>query len=103
MFDCFILTSKVEGLPNVIIEAQFCGLPVLTTDAGGAKECFIEGETGFLSKSDSIESLALNLKNILSNKKFLKNAKKKSRKFAMESFGEDTWSKKINQLYAGGR
>ena len=103
MFDCFILTSKVEGLPNVIIEAQFCGVPVLTTDAGGAKECIIEGETGFLSKSDSIESLALNLKNILSNKKFLKNAKKKSRKFAMESFGEDTWSKKINQLYSGGR
>ena len=103
MFDCFILTSKVEGLPNVIIEAQFCGVPVLTTDAGGAKECIIEGETGFLSNSDSIEELSLNLKNMLSDRKFLKNAKKKSKKFAKESFGEDTWANKINQLYAGGK
>ena len=31
-FDCFLLTSKVEGLPNVVIEAQSCGIPVLSTN-----------------------------------------------------------------------
>ena len=101
IFDCFILTSKVEGLPNVLIEAQFCGVPVLTTDAGGAKECIIEGETGYLSNTDSIEDLSTKLRNILNDKKFLKSSKNKSKNFAKESFGEDTWSNKINELYAG--
>ena len=99
MFDCFILTSKVEGLPNVIIEAQFCGIPVLTTDAGGAKECFLEGETGYLSESDSVGSISEKLISILSDKKFLNDSKQKSIEFAKEAFGEDTWAKKINELY----
>ena len=36
-FDVFLLTSSVEGLPNVLIEAQLFGVPVLTTDSGGSK------------------------------------------------------------------
>ena len=59
-FDCLVLTSRVEGLPNVIIEAQFSGLPVLTTNAGGAVECIIEGETGILSETDSLKFLQKN-------------------------------------------
>ena len=35
-FDVFLMTSSVEGLPNVLIEAQAMGVPVVTTDVGGA-------------------------------------------------------------------
>jgi len=47
-FDVFLLTSKYEGLPNVLIEAQLLGIPVVATNAGGSAETFIPGETGFL-------------------------------------------------------
>jgi glycosyltransferase involved in cell wall biosynthesis len=46
--DLFFLTSKVEGLPNVLIEAQGFGVPVISTDAGGSRETFIDGVTGSL-------------------------------------------------------
>ena len=46
--DAMVLMSLYEGLPNVLIEAQYMGVPVVSTPAGGAKECFIEGETGYI-------------------------------------------------------
>lgn len=44
--DVLVLMSSFEGLPNVLIEAQYMGVPVVSTPAGGASECFIEGVTG---------------------------------------------------------
>ena len=47
-FDCFLLLSRFEGLPNVLIESQSSGVPVFTTHAGGAAETVLEGKTGFV-------------------------------------------------------
>lgn len=45
-FDVIVSMSKFEGLPNVLIEAQFMGVPVVSTNAGGSVETFLEGQTG---------------------------------------------------------
>lgn len=47
-FDTLLLTSLSEGLPNVCLEAQALGIPVVTSDVGGSGETFINGITGFL-------------------------------------------------------
>jgi len=44
--DALVLLSRYEGLPNVLIEAQYMGVRVVTTPAGGAAECLIDGVTG---------------------------------------------------------
>ncbi len=43
-----VLSSKVEGLPNAIIEYMAAGLPVVATKVGGNPELVIQGETGLL-------------------------------------------------------
>ncbi|CAB3662437.1 glycosyltransferase [Achromobacter pestifer] len=48
--DASVLLSRYEGLPNVLIEAQLLGVPVVSTPAGGAGECFVENVTGHLLK-----------------------------------------------------
>lgn len=44
--DYFVLSSKYEGLPTVVIEAMACEVFVISTDCGGSKE--IMGATGML-------------------------------------------------------
>ncbi len=101
-FDCFLLTSKVEGLPNVIIEAQSRGVSVVSTDVGGAKECLLEGETGFISQNGYPDSLAKLVLDILSDEEFRNRTSEKSPKFVIDKFGEKTWSRNMNKLYSGG-
>jgi glycosyltransferase involved in cell wall biosynthesis len=100
-FDCFLLTSKVEGLPNVIIEAQSCGVPVVATNVGGSRECFVEGETGLLALNGTPEEIGNLLTQVLTDKKFRKNASAMAPKFADAKFGQKAYANSINNLYSG--
>jgi glycosyltransferase involved in cell wall biosynthesis len=51
--DVLMLLSAHEGLPNALIEAQLAGVPVVTTDAGGASEAILPGKTGVVLPVDS--------------------------------------------------
>ena len=47
--DALALTSRFEGLPNVLIQALVLGTPVVATDApGGAREILMDGMLGRL-------------------------------------------------------
>jgi glycosyltransferase involved in cell wall biosynthesis len=48
MCDAVVLPSRIEGLPNVLIEAQALGRPVFTPAAGGAIETFEDGVSGLV-------------------------------------------------------
>jgi len=56
--DLFMLPSLVEGLPTVIIESMARGVPVVASDIPGNDELIVDGQTGWLFKSASVENLA---------------------------------------------
>lgn len=58
--DFFVLASKHEGLPTVVIEAMACHTFVVATDCGGSAE--IMGDTGILVPPQNSEALAQALK-----------------------------------------
>jgi glycosyltransferase involved in cell wall biosynthesis len=44
--DLLLLTSDVEGIPGVTIEAQMAGCPVVTFPTGGVRDVVVDGVTG---------------------------------------------------------
>jgi len=54
--DSFALSSDVEGLPMVLVEALACGCPVVSTDAPGVTE--VIGELGTVVPRGNVEALA---------------------------------------------
>lgn len=49
--DVLLLTSEMEGLPMVILEAFINRLPVISTKVGGIPEIVVDNENGYLIKS----------------------------------------------------
>lgn len=44
----FVNPSLYEGMPNTVLEAMACGVPVVASRIGGNEDLVVEGETGFL-------------------------------------------------------
>jgi len=54
-----------EGFPGVSIEAQACGVPVVTTTATGAIDSIVDGVTGFLVPVGNAQALAARIDQLL--------------------------------------
>jgi len=68
--DIFVLTSNYEGLPTVIIEALYCGLPIVSTDCpSGPRELLDNGKYGSLVEVNNIEQLVVAIEQGLSKTK----------------------------------
>ena len=60
-------TTYPEGLPTVILEAGFSGIPVVTVDSGGIRDVIFDDITGLFVKSGSPEQLRKKLEHLIRN------------------------------------
>lgn len=83
----FVLTSEFEGTPNVVLEAQWLGVPVVATDAGGTSESFDHNITGLLATNPTAEEIAALIEQYLTNQVMLAESKTQGPTFVERKFG----------------
>ena len=67
IFDIFIFTSLMEGLPQVLVQAAAAGRPIVSFEVEGAKEIIKEGINGFIVSPGDIDGLAEKVNYLLSD------------------------------------
>lgn len=56
--DLYVVTSKIEGGPAPLLESMACGVPVVTTPVGLAREYIQDGVNGLMVPKDNVQDTA---------------------------------------------
>lgn len=94
----FVLPSKFEVCPNVIIEAMASGCPVVTSNTMGAKELIIDGKTGILFDKDDKPQLRERLDYVLSNKNKRQELARAAYEYALQNYTSNTIADKYLEI-----
>ena len=102
----FLLTSRYEGLPMVLLEAMSYGLAIVTYDCKCGPKDIITEENGVLVKEGNISSFANSIIGLIENNDKMKSIAKQARKDAY-NYTKDVvmnkWTDLFNELTSGTR
>jgi L-malate glycosyltransferase len=97
--DVCVLSSRAEGMPNVVLEYMSAAKPVVATDVGGTKELVVPGETGFLVEAGDHTTLGNYLISLLEDPKLAVAMGKRGRMIAQQEFSPQAQLNSVETLY----
>ena len=99
--DIFVLPSYgSEGVPQGIMQAMACGLPVVATPVGAVSEAVRDGVTGIMAMPRSAESLACSLAALMSDSALRKCMGSAGLRYAQENFGIGIMLDRMLEVFA---
>lgn len=96
--DVFVLSSVQDNLPNTVMEAMSCGVPVASFDCGGVGDMVKHLKTGYLSKNGDSKDLANGIRFVLEELN-PQQASISSRSTILEQYSEEVIVKQHLQVY----
>jgi len=98
-FDCFVLSSVIEGMPNALLEAMALGRPVVTTSAGGSAEVVVDGDSGLVVPPADSEALASALERVLRDPALARSLGERGERRVRENFSLEAMLRAFDALY----
>jgi L-malate glycosyltransferase len=98
-FEVLGLSSQSEGLPQVIYEAAWHKVPVVSTDVGGIPEFISHNENGLLSPQNDGKKLAENIAVLLANPDLGKTFAAKSYEKLQPQFTAGNMARETLEVY----
>lgn len=97
--DVFVLPSLQEGMPNSLLEAMACGLPVVATRIGGVVDIVKDGENGILVEAGDSKSLARGIIRLLNDREFAGHIASNAFQTIKNFYSLDSIAPKYVELY----
>jgi glycosyltransferase involved in cell wall biosynthesis len=97
--DVICLTSKNEGTPVSLIEAQASGIPVVTTDVGGVRDVVKDGETGYIVSVEDKNQFIEKVLDLIENEKSRSKMSQNGWNYVKDKFHYQTLVKNMDDLY----
>jgi len=97
-FDLFLMTSRYEGFPYVLLEALSAGCAIVTTRVGGVTDCVIDGVNGRVVDALDPEPIARAVLAIVSDPGLLLRMRAEARRRAA-LFSVDRMLDRTAELY----
>lgn len=99
-FDVFCLPSYAnEGVPQALMQAMACGLPVVTTPVGSIEEIVSEGETGLIVPPRDAEALRTAISALLHDSPRRSALGARAAAVARERFGEALMVERMVEVF----
>lgn len=99
--DVFVLSSRWEGLPYVVLEAMSFGLPVVSTRVDGIPEAVVDGTSGLLVPPSAPEALASAIAGVLDDPDTRARMGAAGAAIVAERFGLDRMADELVTVYRG--
>lgn len=93
--DLFVLPSHAEGMPNAVMEAMACGLPVVCTSVGGIPEALGDNEGAIQVPPRDARALVTAIHSVLADESRRDRMASAARQLAVEKFGARRNAQKI--------
>ena len=84
--DFMVFPSHSEGMPQAVLEAMDCGLPVVASRVGGVPEAVIDGQTGILVEPENAVGLCAAMERMILDEEHRVRAGKRGHALAKEKF-----------------
>lgn len=97
--DVFALPSRSEGMPNVVLEAMACQLPIVASDIPPIRELIRCGIDGILVNADDVQGFAQAIREVLGNANRARSMAEHARARAVAEYGFDGVAKRYAVLY----
>ncbi len=97
--DLLVLTSDVEGTPNVVLEAMAYGLPVVASKVGGVDEIIEQGKTGFLVDPQNEEGFVKVIADLIRDGSLRLRIGEHAKKYIQTNHGMEILEEKLLCLY----
>lgn len=95
----FVIPSRFEGLPMVLLEALALGVPVVATSVGGIPEVITDRKTGLLVPSEDPAALADAIEEVLQNEDLARDLALRGREHVENNFRADAAAAGLLSVY----
>jgi glycosyltransferase involved in cell wall biosynthesis len=96
---CLVLPSTFEGLPNAVLEAMACGVPVVASAVGDVRSILDDGSTGVVVQDATPDSLAAGIVRALTDPGLRARARTEGPRAIRERFSADEPVAVLRSLY----